>query len=272
MRFAKFQPMQHKSGDTFMKSRITASQQRARRLGVSGAALAGLLMMGGAASAQSTSWYVSPNQTTVFENLTSLNPVINSAPTRSNLPLFFSVGGASGQITFSGQSYIGQSGSIHNANGSMFVGKHLSAHNGSVTIDFTTQQRFFSMRWGSLDTSNMLTFYNGAQLVQSVTGSQAFAARTGPSSTNSYDAGFSFGDIGFTRVVATASGGVHFEAGNMTFASTAPEVAPIPLGGVGGIVALLGMFALRRGYGGRLPQRLLAFASGGRRQQVQRFA
>jgi hypothetical protein len=63
-----------------------------------------------------------------------------------------------------------------------------------------------------------------------------------------------------------------FEHWNHTFSDQTVAVAPIPLGGVGGMVALLGMFALRRGYGGPLPQGLLAFASGGRRKEVQRFA
>jgi hypothetical protein len=271
LRFAKQLAVQTQIGDTPMTYRTSAFGRLSRRLMSQGAGLTGLLMMGGGASAQSTEWYFTPNQTTIFENLTSLNPVVNSVPAPSNLPLFFNVGGASGQITFSGSSVVAQGGAIHNVNGSRLAGNYLVAVNGAVTFDFATQQRFFGMRWGSIDLSNTLAFYNGAQLVQTVTGSQAFAARAGASSNHSYDAGFSFGDIGFTRVVATATPGAAFEFGNVAV-SEAAAVAPIPLGGVGGIVALLGMVALRRRRGGRLPQRLLAFASGARRQQAQRFA
>lgn len=271
LRFAKHFAARNMNGDTLMKYRTIAAGSFSRSLIGIGAGLAGLLMMGSAASAQSTSWYVSPNQTPVYDGLTSLNSVITSAPLWNSLPLSFTIGSTSGQISFSGSSVVARGGAVLDASGATSTSNYVSASNGSVTFDFATQQRFFSMRWGSVDGSNILSFYNGNQLLQSVTGAQAMAARTAWTPTASYDAGFSFGEVGFTRVVATGSPGASFELANVAV-SSAVDVAPIPLGGVGGIVALLGMFALRQGQGGRLPQRLLAFASGARRQQVQRFA
>jgi RNase H-fold protein (predicted Holliday junction resolvase)/LAS superfamily LD-carboxypeptidase LdcB len=160
-------------------------------------------------------WYVTPKQTAVFDNLTSLTPVITPAPPSSNQPLSFNLGRASGKITFSGSSTVGKIGQIHNPDGSKFAGRFLVAAAGAVTFEFTTEQRFFSIRWGSLDLNNELEFYSGAKLILRVTGAQAFAARTGQSSNHSYDAGFSFSGSGFTRVVATARAGAPFEIGNI---------------------------------------------------------
>jgi len=188
---------------------------------------------------------------------------LGTGPIWRTTPTMFNYSGGSGQITFSGN------GLLTNFSGSDT--RYLNAWGGgSTSIDFSTQQRFFGMRWGWLDNSNVLSFYNGSNLLYSVTGAQAVAA-SGNHQFGSYSTAFNFAETGYTRVVMTGSGG-GFEHWNHTFSDQTVAVAPIPLGGVGGIVALLGMFALRRGHGGHLPQRLLAFASGGRRQQVQRFA
>jgi hypothetical protein len=212
------------------------------------------------ASAQSTSWYVSPNNTPSFEGLNSLNSVINSAPTFSNLPISFDIGGTTGQITFSGQAGTSSGSGIHNADGSAYAGNHIvAASGGFATIDFTTQQKFLSLRWGSVDSGNLLSFYNGDQLLQSVTGAQAMAVRTGDGAGRSYDAGFSFGEVGFTRVVATAS----IQLGNIAFSDTPPpEVAPIPLNAasLGGLLSFLMMLAMR-GKGGTQVAIRMALAS-----------
>jgi hypothetical protein len=213
------------------------------------------------ASAQSTSWYVSPNQTPTYEGLTSLNSVVDSAATFSNLPLAFSIGGTVGQISFVGSALTATGSGIKNADASNYSGTYLVAGSGSVVLDFNAQQKFFSMRWGSVDAVNVLSFYNGDQLVQSVTGAQAMAARTALSSVASYDAGFSFGEVGFTRVVATG-GTTGFEFGNIAVGADAIAVAPIPLNAasLGGLMSFLMMLAMR-GKGGTQVMLRMAFAS-----------
>jgi hypothetical protein len=216
-----------------------------------------------AAQAQSNSWYVSPSQTPTYEGLTSLNSAISSAPTFTNLPISFSIGSTSGQISFTGSSVTAAGGAIHNADGSKYTGTYLAAASGSAIIDFDTQQKFFSMRWGSVDATNTLAFYNGNDLLQSITGTQAMAARTAFTSVGSYDAGFSFGEVGFTRVVATGSGSGAFEFGNIAVSDVAaPEVAPIPLNAasLGGLMSFLMMLGMR-GKGGTQVALRMAFAS-----------
>ena len=193
-------------------------------------------------------------------NINNIN--LGTGPVWSSVPMMFNYSGGSGQISYSGGSALAYSSSQD--------ARFLIASGGSTTIDFATQQRFFGMTWGSVDNSNTLSFFNGSNLLYSVTGAQALAA-SGNHQYGDYSSAFNFAETGYTRVVMTSSAGA-FETWNHTFSDQTVAVAPIPLGGAGGIVALLGMFALRQGRGGRLPQRFLAFASGGRRQCVQRFA
>ena len=227
------------------------------------AVLSGFVSFSGAAQAQSTSWYVSPDQTPTYEGLTSLNSVIGSAPAWTNLPISFTLGSTSGQISFTGSAGTSANGFIRNTDGSNYAGTYLEAANGSAVIDFNTQQKFFSMRWGSVDPTNTLTFYNGNQLLQSITGAQAMAARTAWSESESYDAGFSFGEIGFTRVVASAPGAHAFEFVDIAVSDVAaPDVAPIPLNAasLGGLMSFL-MMIFMRGKGGTQVMVRMAFAS-----------
>jgi hypothetical protein len=190
----------------------------------------------------------------------------------TQMPLSLNYSGVNLDVSFTGGGGVAQSnGSWNPTPGSNYFFSPGSG--GSVTFAFSAAQRYFGFAWSSPDDLNRVQFYNGGSLLASMSGSQ-FRSAAGLQSRahiGTY-AGFSFSELAFDRVVMTGGTNSGFEAGGVTFASTAPEVAPIPLGGVGGMVALLGMFALRRGHGGLLPQRLLAFASGGRRQQVQRFA
>ena len=238
---------------------------------LAGTVAAELMMMSGAAFAQSTSWYVSPDQTPTYEGLTSLNSVVNSAPAFTNLPISFDIGGMTGQISFSGGSMFYAGSTVKNADGSIYAGNFLSAASGSATLSFDTQQRFFSMRWGSVDPTNLLSFYNGDQLLLSVSGSQALASRTASSSNGSYDAGFAFGDVGFTRVVATGTIPGAFEFGNLAASDvmTAPAVAPAPLNAasLGGLMSFLLMLNMW-GKGGMRHTLRLSFAFSGPRRRM----
>jgi hypothetical protein len=192
----------------------------------------------------------------------------------------FGAGATAGQIMLSGNSYSnyldGTSGSIRNPDGSLYTGRMLGVLPGSeASIQFTTRQAFFGMRWGSVDPGNTLSFYDGNQLVYNITAA-SIANATGIS-TGSFDATFNFSELRYDRVVMTNSvAGTGFEAASFIHSEGNVAVAPIPLGSAAGLVAFLGMMGARgrgRERGGRLPQSLLAFASlAPRRQQVHRFA
>ena len=189
----------------------------------------------------------------------------------SRAPMIQTLNGTSVSLSFTGNSGVFNSIMHLPPVGSEGSRNYLMAAGGSVGLNFSSAQNYFTMRWGSIDHTNNLQFYNGNQLVSSMTGTQlrsllvlsTFATAT---------VEFNFAQTGFTSVFARGNSTHYLDFDRVGFASNTPEVAPIPLGGVGGIVALLAIFALRRWQGGRLPQRLLAFASGARRQQVQRFA
>lgn len=244
-----------------MKINILKHARHMRSLVAAGAALTGLLMMSGIASAQSASWYVSPNQAPTYPGHTSLRSVLDSAASFSQLPIAFDVEGTSGQISLTGHSYTRTGGGIVGANGhNYFYRNYLKIENGSAIIDFDTEQKFFSMRWGSVDTTNMVSFYNGTQLVQTVTGAQALAAATSISASGSYDAGFSFGELGFTRVVASTDA-LWMEIADFSVSDTV-DVAPIPLNAasLGGLMSFLMMLGLR-GKGGTQVAIRMALAS-----------
>jgi hypothetical protein len=141
--------------------------------------------------------------------------------------------------------------------GNYFSTGGTSANDGThdtITISFTTAQTSFTLLWGSIDTGNLLTFYetNGTQFV--VTGAQVQAAAAGFISNGYQGPGGSAyvivdTTVGFSKVVATSSN-VSFEfagvAANTTnfVPGTAPE--PSSFGLIGLAAGLAGLFVWRR--------------------------
>jgi hypothetical protein len=115
---------------------------------------------------------------------------------------------------------------------------------GSVTFNFSETQRYFGTQWGSPDQGNYFDFYNGNQLIASANSSNLISLGAQWDTAGKY-AEFSFGEVGFDSVVAYSTGG-RVEFADVSFGETV-DVAPIPISGVGGILALLGMFGARRG-------------------------
>jgi hypothetical protein len=115
---------------------------------------------------------------------------------------------------------------------------------GSVTLQLAGSYDYFGLYWGSMDSYNTLSFYNGVTLVESVTGSDVITAlnllgnQTSPGSNRYVD--FSFGTSKFDRVVFT-SGGFAFESDNHAVANV-PEPGTLALLGAG----LLGAGVARR--------------------------
>jgi hypothetical protein len=229
------------------------------------------------AQASGVNWSVAP-LLTLDGAYNSINLSAYGSSALGATTMSFGAGATAGQITLSGPSYSnyqnGSSGSVRNPDGSFYTGRMLGVlPGGEASIQFTTRQAFFGMRWGAVDPGNSLAFYDGGQLVYSITGA-SIASATGIS-TGSFDATFNFSELRYDRVVMTTATvpNTGFEAASFIYSEGNVAVAPLPLGSAAGLVAFLGMFALRRGQGGRLPQSLLAFASlAPRRRQVQCFA
>lgn len=105
---------------------------------------------------------------------------------------------------------------------------------------------YFGLLWGSVDTYNTLSFYNGTTLIGSITGSDVIASPIGDQGVNGTVYVNITSTVLFTRVVATSSQ-YAFEFDNIAFARDNPFNVPAPAAlGVFG-VALLGLaWATRR--------------------------
>ena len=124
---------------------------------------------------------------------------------------------------------------------------------GSVTLQFPTLETYLGILWGSVDGYNSLSFYNGATLIGTVTGSDVMASPNGDQGANgtAYVNINATGGSAFDRIVAT-SGGNAFEFDDVAFNETIPALAlaadpaPEPMGlGLFGI-GLLGLAFVRR--------------------------
>jgi hypothetical protein len=102
---------------------------------------------------------------------------------------------------------------------------------GSVTLQFAAPETYLGLLWGSVDSFNTLSFYNGSTLVGTLSGGDVIAdpnGDQGPSGTVYVNVNAT-GDSAFNRVVAT-SGGNAFEFDDIAFYQTISTFAldPIP--------------------------------------------
>ena len=79
--------------------------------------------------------------------------------------------------------------------------------NGNVTIQYNSNQKYFGMLWGSVDSYNTLNFYENNTLVESISGADVTSNPNGSQTANgSYFVNVDFnGNTAFNKVVATSS-------------------------------------------------------------------
>jgi hypothetical protein len=93
-----------------------------------------------------------------------------------------------------------------------------------VEILLPAYEKYFGLLWGSIDTYNTLSFYDGLNPLFSVTGTGVVASPHGDQGVNGTLYVNISNDVAFNRVVAT-SGGYAFEFDNLAFN---PEPPPPP--------------------------------------------
>lgn len=188
----------------------------------------------------------------------TINASVGGAPTGVNyvnfddLPLGATGGVSNGvavSFTNDGQAVQGSLTDVYaapylsNGNGTLFgdpnngpdTTTYLSTGIGSVTLTLPGQEKYIGLLWGSVDSYNTLSLYNGASLVGTVTGTDVTSNASGDQGQN----GTFYVNISSTQsfdsVVATSSQ-YAFEFDNVAFNSAAvPEPSSFVLSLIGGM-------------------------------------
>ena len=174
-----------------------------------------------------------------------------------SMPMSLTYGSVTANITFAGGSRL-VDGGLYAPGPNNYI--MASASGGGVTLDFSQTQSYFATRWMAQDPGNNFSFYNGDQLVASVTGATAQPLSLAATGSSSGYADFNFTEAGYDRVVVTSSFGA-VEFGEIAFSGEV-QAAPIPLNAasLGGLMSFLMMLAMR-GKGGTQVMVRMAFAS-----------
>jgi hypothetical protein len=151
-----------------------------------------------------------------------------------------SILGGSAEVTFTAKSGIyngtasGVAAAPYGATGSLTTNYLAAEPSGSVTVAFNSQQKYFGLLWGSVDTYNSLNFYNNGTLVESLTGSQISANANGNQlASGSYIVNLDFNNgASFNSVVATSSSPA-FEFDSVAYASTAVPITVAAIAAAG---------------------------------------
>lgn len=118
------------------------------------------------------------------------------------------------------------------------------AHSGAgVTLTFPGLEKYMGLLWGSVDSDNVLSFYNGATLIGTITGNDVTATASGDRGANGTFYVNINSTLAFDRIVATRST-YAFEFDNVAFNESVPNV---PEPGIAGLFAL-GLLLVGSGY------------------------
>jgi len=132
-------------------------------------------------------------------------------------------------------------GSPNQANGAdtttyLTTGSTGSNAGAAITLTLPALEKYFGLLWGSVDSYNTLSFYNGGTLVGAITGANVIASPNGNQGANGTTYVNITSTVAFNRVVATSSA-YAFEFDNVAFNPTGnvgvPEPASLGLLGAG---------------------------------------
>jgi hypothetical protein len=190
---------------------------------------------------------------------------VGGAPTGVNYVNFdtLSLGNAGGSSNGVGVSFTGDAQAVQGSESGVYAAPYLSNGNGtlfgdssngpdattflttgigSVTLTLPGQEMYLGLLWGSVDSYNTLSLYNGATLVGAITGTDVTANANGDQGVNgTYYVNITSTES-FNTVVATSSQ-YAFEFDNVAYNPTAvPEPSTFFLAIIGG----LGAFTYRQ--------------------------
>jgi hypothetical protein len=121
---------------------------------------------------------------------------------------------------------------------------YLSTGIGSATLQFSSNQDYFGLLWGSVDNYNTLSFYDDNTLVGSFTGTQIWASANGDQGQQgTFYVNFNSLDGSFNKVVASSTQNA-FELDNVAYNSKSVPDSGATLALMG--VAFTGLISLRR--------------------------
>jgi hypothetical protein len=134
-----------------------------------------------------------------------------------------------------------------NASPYLTSGSITGAAGSAMTLILPFEVQYFGLLWGSIDTYNTLSFYDGATLVGSITGGQVAPLPNGdqgPGGTRYVNV---TSTLGFDRVVASSNGWA-FEFDNVAFNIVPPPALGVPEPGALALLAagLVGLGVARR--------------------------
>jgi hypothetical protein len=148
--------------------------------------------------------------------------------------------------TYSGSGAV-VNGSLTNQYAAPFIGPGIPdqtnylATTGKETLTFSGQHSVFALYWGSIDTYNTISFYNGNTLVASFTGDAVLPPANGNQGSFSTNADVVFSNLGLFNTVVFQSSQAAFEVDNLqvdsTIGSTVPETSTW-------LMMILGFFSL----------------------------
>jgi hypothetical protein len=183
-----------------------------------------------------------PEAGAILDNLSSQNDplvtlnagsayVTGSLTARYDAPVFSSI---SQPLAFGQGSYTGA-----------IQGQYLAVYqNGSVTLSFNAEENYFGLLWGSVDSYNELSFYDGSTLVGSIGGNQIKAGAQG--SQNVY---VNIDSLQSFNTVVASSSGNSFEFADIAYGSasnTSPAAPAPPLNACLAFAGILALQAVRR--------------------------
>ncbi len=121
--------------------------------------------------------------------------------------------GGGNTIDFSGTAGLynstksGVAAAPYTATGPQLTNYFAAEPSGAVTFNYVQDQQYFGLNWGSVDSYNSLSFYEGSTLVASYTGSQITSNAHGSQSADGSDiVNFNFsGGATYNKVVMTTT-------------------------------------------------------------------